>query len=85
MRLIPYDDDDTLFQVEYLVIAPVDNHPIGPRHAATFARHWLEACDMVRNKFGAGLADRVQVQRVFTYDRETGVRRETEYYVSKAA
>lgn len=79
MRRDPFDDD-TLFQVEYTVQAPVDLHPIGPRHAATFASNWMQACHFVRNKFGPDKADRVIVTKVFTLDRETGVLRQTDFY-----
>ena len=79
MRTQPFDDD-TLFQVDYQVVEPVDNHPVGPRHTATFAGNWLEATDFVRNKYGADAADRVLVNRVYAYDRSTGVKQEEVFY-----
>lgn len=79
MRLIPYDSD-TLFQVAFTVTDPVDNHPTGARHAATFAQNWMEACDMVRKKYGDDKADCVLVDTVSTIDRSSGDRIETTFY-----
>lgn len=79
MRLIPYDSD-TLFQVAFSVTGPVDLHPIGPRHAATFAQNWMEACDMVRNKYGQDKAGLVLIDNVSTIDRSTGERVETTFF-----
>lgn len=79
MRSHPLDTD-TLFQVDYQVIAPVDNHPEGLRHAATFARNWLEATGFVREKYGADLAGRVLVNRVYAFDRSSGVRTEQVFF-----
>lgn len=71
MRLNP-EDGDTLFQVGYVVLAPVDSHPIGARQSATFARNWLEASHMVRTQFGEEKADRIMVADVYTRERERG-------------
>ncbi|UTC28940.1 hypothetical protein MARCHEWKA_04280 [Brevundimonas phage vB_BpoS-Marchewka] len=79
MRTHPHDDD-TLFQVDYQVLEPVDHHPVGPRHTATFARNWLEASDFVRKKYGLDASDRVLVNRVYAYDRSTGVKTEEVFY-----
>lgn len=79
MRTHPLDTD-SLFQVDYLVLEPVDNHPIGPRHAATFARNWLEATDFVRKKYGLEESDRVLVNKVYAFDRSTGVKTEQVFY-----
>lgn len=79
MRLTPYDDD-TLFQVAFTVLEPVDHHPAGPRHAATFACNWMQACDMVRKKYGDGNAAHILIDSVSTIDRTSGDRVETAYY-----
>lgn len=68
MRDHPHDDD-TLFQVAYELLGVVDNHPSGPRHAAGFAKNWLEACHMIRLKYGEDLAARVWVNRIYTIER----------------
>lgn len=68
MRVHPHDDD-TLFQVAYELLGPVDNHPTGPRHAAGFASNWLEACHMTRLKYGQDRVDRVWVKRIYTIER----------------
>lgn len=79
MRTHP-QESDTLFQVDYQVLEPVDNHPIGPRHTATFARNWLEASDFVRKKYGLDASDRVRVNKVYAYDRSSGVKLEEVFY-----
>lgn len=79
MRVTPYDDD-TLYQVAFTVTGPVDNHPAGPRHAATFAQNWMEACDMVRKKYGLALALNVLIDTISTIDRTSGDRVETFFF-----
>ncbi|USN14800.1 hypothetical protein PAPPERLAPAPP_04310 [Brevundimonas phage vB_BpoS-Papperlapapp] len=79
MRTHPLDDD-TLFQVDYQVLEPVDHHPIGPRHTATFARNWMEASDFVRKKYGLDASPRVMINRVYAYDRSSGVKTEEVFY-----
>lgn len=71
MRLNP-EDGDTLFQVNYVVLAPVDSHPLGARSGATFARNWLEASHMVRNQFGPLKADAILVCDIYTRERMRG-------------
>lgn len=83
MRLQPNPGDD-VFQVNYLVTGPVDQHPIGPRFSATFAKNWIEASHMIRNKYGEDLAGRVVIMDIFQYERdERGCRTGQRYFYER--
>ncbi|USN15370.1 hypothetical protein KIKIMORA_02240 [Brevundimonas phage vB_BpoS-Kikimora] len=82
MRVHPFDDD-TLFQVAYDTLGIVDNHPAGRRHAATFALNWMEACHMVRLKYGPDKAERVRIVRIYTIERlNDGRKIEHDFYTN---
>lgn len=69
LRTRPYDDD-MLFQVGFEVVESVDDQEPGARRSATFAKNFMEAIHLVRNQFGEARAGAVQVQSVFTRERE---------------
>lgn len=58
------------FEIHYQVLAPVDQHPCGPRVSTESGRNWVEACHRLRFKYGEENADRIQVDSVSNLYRD---------------